>query len=246
MEILCDVWEGALDIDETILHDQGDIAGLMIRLNDISGGHHKDTYFDNQWMQAESFLRAAYFVYNPWVTGLANYDWLMRNIPPGCTVVFPDIEVRKLGYSPEIYADEVWDFLQRLSAILKVVNYTGGWFLSVLSHWPTGDYWWARYPYSLCPQGDRVRWTWQEFRQKAEQYGYHPDPLKQCPGIPKLWQCSGDKVILPGTADRAMDLNLWSGTRKELETWWGIQAPPPMSRLDILWREAVLHGWNME
>ena len=54
---------------------------MITRLNDINGGHHKDENFDKQWKQAQYFLRAPYFVYNPWVNGKGNYDWLMANLP---------------------------------------------------------------------------------------------------------------------------------------------------------------------
>jgi len=243
MEILVDVWEGSLEVDETIFHDNG-IAGMIIRLNDISGGHHIDANFANQWAQSESFLRAVYFVYNPWKTGVENYDWLMSHAPEN-PILFDDVEVKKAGYSPEIYADQAQDFHNRVKAHTKPVTYTGGWFLPILSHWNRDEYWWGRYPYKLCPQGDKVYWTWTEFRQKADAFGYHPDPTGICPGKPMLWQCSGDKVILPGTANRPIDLNLWSGTLSELYTWWGVSAPPVMSRLDILEREAKKAGWNL-
>jgi GH25 family lysozyme M1 (1,4-beta-N-acetylmuramidase) len=245
MQILLDVWEGALDVDETILHE-ADIAGLIIRLNDMSGGHHMDANFTNQWDQASNFLRAPYFVYNPWVNGSQNFNWLHDHLPQGVTIVFADIEVRKDGYSPKVYADEVQIFYNLISAQYKTVIYTGAWFLTVVDYWPHAEYWWARYPYSLCPQGGRVFWSWGDFKQKANVYGYSPDPYKVCPGPAMLWQCSGDKVILPGTANRPIDINLWNGTLAELEAWWGNQLPnPPKTQLEILWREAALHGWNM-
>ena len=40
METLLDVWEGSLDIDETLLLSEG-VKGLIIRLNDMNGGHIK-------------------------------------------------------------------------------------------------------------------------------------------------------------------------------------------------------------
>ena len=82
MEILLDVWEGSLDIDETILREGG-VVGLIIRMNDINGGHHIDMTFDSQWKQAELFLRAPYFVYNPWVNGAANFNWMHNRLPDG-------------------------------------------------------------------------------------------------------------------------------------------------------------------
>jgi hypothetical protein len=246
MQILCDVWEGSLDIDEPVLREGG-VVGFMVRLNDMNGGHHMDMTFDAQWKQVENFLRAPYFVYNPWVNGAANFNWMHNHLPDGVSIVFADVEVTKPGYSPETYADELQFFYNLCAQHYKTVIYTGAWFLPLVSHWPDCEYWWARYPYYLCPQGDRVQWTWSEFSQRAHAYGYKPDPNDYCPGVEKVWQCSGDKVILPGTANRPMDLNLFNGSLAELEEWWGATLPPiPVNRLDILWREAALHGWNLE
>jgi hypothetical protein len=245
VQILCDVWEGSLDIDETILREGG-VVGLIIRLNDMNGGHHKDMTFDAQWKQAENFLRAPYFVYNPWVNGAATFNWMHNNLPDGVSIVFADVEVSKAGYSPETYADELQFFYNLSSQHYKMVIYTGAWFLSIVAHWPQAEYWWARYPYYLCPQGDRVSWTWSEFSRRAHAYGYKPDPDNKCPGEESVWQCEGDQVVLPGTANRPMDLNLVNKTLPELEVWWGATLPPvPVDRLEILWREAALHGWSL-
>lgn len=247
METLLDVWEGALDIDEPLLLAEG-VRGLIIRINSISGGHHMDENFVNQWAQAEKFLRAPYFVYNPWVNGMGNYQWLHGNLPAsGVTRLFIDVEVRKDGYSPETYADELQIFINEIKKTYSLTTiYTGGWFLPIVAHWPTNvEYWWARYPYTLCPQGDRQVWTWEKWRTVSNAYGYSPDPTHMCPGSIGLWQCSGDKLILPGCANRAIDLNLFNGNLSSLESWWGAQMPVPTSKLDILWREAGLHGWNL-
>lgn len=248
MEILCDVWEGALDIDEPVLRSGG-VVGLMIRLNDMNGGHHMDANFYNQWGQAANFLRAPYFVYNPWVDGVANFNWLAAHVPAETTVVFPDVEVSKPNYPKETYADEVEEFIQLTRARWRAPIYTGAWFLSRLARWPGGDYWWARYPYYLCPQGDKVTWSWSELRKRVDYYGYHPDPDKRCPGTPLFWQCSGDKVILPGTANRPMDISLWSGTLNDLEEWWGQRLPGYRTleeRVSKLEEQALLHGWSLE
>lgn len=245
MEILCDVWEGALDIDEAVLRNGG-VVGLMIRLNDMNGGHHMDANFYNQWSQAANFLRAPYFVYNPWVDGVANFNWLAAHVPAETTVVFSDIEVSKPDYSKETYADEVEEFTQLVRARWRCAIYTGGWFLPVIAHWPGGDYWWGRYPYYLCPRGDKVTWTWNELRQRVDYYGYHPDPEKKCPGNPIFWQCSGDKVILPGTAGRPIDINLWNGTLAALESWWGQTLPVQSdleAKVNTMWQLMKEHEW---
>lgn len=249
METVLDVWEGSLDIDEALLLSEG-IRGLIIRLNDMNGGHHLDENFHSQWNQAINFLRAPYFVYNPWATGSQNYTWMRANLPlSGVTKLLIDVEVKKPDYSPEIYADELQIFINLCKQVYPLTTiYTGGWFLSILAHWPTNvDYWWARYPYTLCPQGDRQMWSWQKWRTTSNNYGYLPDPLKQCPSYVGLWQCSGDKLILPGCANRPIDLNLFNGNLDSLEQWWGAEMPGTTleEKINILWREAGLHGWNL-
>jgi len=246
MELILDVWEGALDINEPLLLDNG-IAGLIIRINDMNGGHHKDTNFDNQWAQAVNFLRAPYFVYNPWVTGSANYQWLKSNLPSsGVTRLFVDIEVIKSGYPAATYADEVQAFMQlALADYPRTAIYTGGWFLPIVAHWPGGDYWWARYPYTFYPDG-RENWSWTSLWQAVNDYGFWPDQLHKCPGTVKLWQFTGDRLILPGCANRPIDISMWNGGLASLQDWWGSEKPEPVDKLAILWREAEAHGWNLE
>ena len=250
MQILLDVWEGSLDINETVLYANG-VAGLLIRLNDMNGGHHMDSTFDSQWTQSESFLRAPYFVYNPWVDGTTNFNWMVDHLPKsGVTRVAVDIEVRKADYPADTYADQVQIFMDKARhAYPKTFIYTGGWFLSVLSHWPSGDYWWARYPFVFYPSS-KQNWTWDQLNATMNAYGYYPDPIHQCPGNPVLWQLSGDRIILPGCADRPIDVNMWKGDLASLEEWWGVELPPPPGlsleqKVQILWDQALVHGWQL-
>jgi hypothetical protein len=242
-----DVWEGSLDINESTLVNNG-VKYIVSRLNSISGGHHKDDNFDKQWDESAPFLRAPYFVYSPWATGSANAEWLLANTPKESTLVFADIEVKKDGYSPDEYAKQVELFCNITRTYKRLCIYTGGWFKSYLSYWPKGDYWWARYPYHLYPSTVTTT-TWEVIRQRVEYVGWYPDPLKICPGTVKLWQCSADRYILPGTAGRVIDINAWSGTQNELEIWWGSEAPATPTieqRIAVLEREALLHGWNLK
>ena len=246
MELILDNWEGSLNIDEPTLLEAG-IRADIIRLNDMNGGHHIDEYFAVQWIQAERFLRAPYFVYNPWVSGAENYEWCIDHLPiKGVTRLMIDIEVRKTGYSPETYADEVATFFDLIWDCFPLAfPYTGGGYIGLLAHWIGGDYAWARYPYTFYPP-TREEWTWEKLIQKLGVYGYAPDPYKKCPGIPKIWQFTGDRLIMPGCANRPIDINAWNGTLAELETWWGAKMPePPISKLDILWREAERNGWDL-
>ena len=248
MEFLIDVWEGSLDIDEALIRNAG-IVGVITRLNDMNGGHHKDANFDNQWGQSRYFLRAPYFVYNPWVNGKANYDWLMANLPDGVTRLMIDIEVRKTGYSALEYANEVDDFYERLHREYPLAfTYTATWFLSALAHWNNGDYCWARYPYAFYPP-QREYWTWEKLFTNAHNYGWEPDPRNTCPGVVKLWQLTADRLIFPGCANRPIDVIAWNGDLASLETWFEASLPeepmPLSERVRILWREAALKGWNL-
>ena len=250
MEIILDVWEGSYDINELVLY-LADVRGLIIRLNDMNGGHHMDENFLSQWAQAQSFLRAPYFVYNPWVTGLVNYYWLIDHLPTsGVTRIFIDVEVKYSGYSAEIYADQLEIFMNLIKAKYPLaVIYTGAWFLSVVAHWPKGSYWWARYPWIYYPAA-RENWTWEQLKAKIHANPYAPDPLGQCPGIPDLWQLSGDRLILPGCADRPMDVSIFNGDLPALEAWWGAKLPPPPGktleqRVQVLEQLVVAHGWTL-
>lgn len=251
LQTLFDVWEGSLDIDEATIR-AGGIVGLIIRLNHISGGHHIDSYFTTQWLQAEGFLRAPYFVYNPWVDGHANYNWLISNLPKkGVSRVFIDIEVVYKDYSPEVYADQVQAFIDEFTrAYPLTVIYTGQWFLPVLAHWPRNvEYWWARYPEAFHPDPSEV-WSYEKLEVETEKYGYYPDPQHKCPGPLKLWQCSGDRLKLPGCQGRAVDVNLFNGTLQQLQDWWGAEMtlPPTLTceqKMELIWNYGKSQGWPL-
>ena len=220
-----DVWEGSLEINEQLLLENG-VRYLIPRLNDMNGGHHLDGNFYSQWDQSAGFLRTPYFVYNPWVSGAENAKWLLANLPRNAPRrLFVDIEVRKDGYSPDVYANEVQEFIDILLAEgFKPCIYTGAWFLPCLSRWPSNvDYWWARYPYDLYPPV-ATPISWQDLSAKVELVGWYPDPMHICPGTVRLWQCSADRYIPSGT-ERATDINAWNGTLEELEDWWGVKFP---------------------
>jgi len=216
--LVVDVWEGSLEMDEAALKAAG-VAGIGIRLNDMNGGHHKDGGFDKQWAEAAGFVRFPYFVYNPWVDGATNYAWLANNMPAGALSVAVDVEVRKTGYLPAVYAGEFEKFLQLANLKWKVIVYTAEWFLGALSKWPKMDYWWAQYP-------DPTRYfagvtTWEELKTRLD----NPVLLKPfnagaCPGTVKMWQFSGDFLILEGCL-RDIDVNLFYGTVDELKAFFG-------------------------
>lgn len=210
-----DVWEGNPNLDESLLKAAG-IAFMIIRLNDMNGGHHIDANFDTQWEQAAPFIHWPYFVYNPWVSGSENYDWLALYMPEDAAAVSVDIEVRKTGLSPAEYALQVAEFLRLAGAQWHLNIYTGAWFAAYLSIWPSNiEYWWARYPYMIYPP-QRVEISWSDLIQKLNALPWSPGTT---PGTCRLWQCTADRYILPGCGGTCVDINLWNGSLDELAAW---------------------------
>jgi hypothetical protein len=250
--IVLDVWEGQLEIDEAALF-AGGVVGLVIRLNDMNGGHHMDEGFEKQWAEAASFLRWPYFVYNPWVSGAENYDWLARHMPSDCPAVALDIEVRKTGLAPKEYGKQIGIFKNLVNQEWNTHNYTGEWFLDVLSPWPIDDYWWAQYPFLMYPASVQ-RISYEVLKAKLDMLVWPPMNSAKSSGKIRMWQCSGDRLILPGTT-RAVDVNVFNGNVDELRTWLGyspsgtpINPPEPLTieqRLTNIERVAREHGWSV-
>lgn len=215
-----DVWEGSLDIDETTLK-AGGVEFLIIRLNDMNGYNHPDENFTRQWEQAENFIRWPYYVYSPWYSGKDNFDWMMAHLPAGCNHIAVDVEVRRTNYSPISYYVQVMDFCYRLGSVMGYEIYTGQWFLDVLAAWPNCNYWWARYPYAYYP-ASRECWTFEKLHAQIAATAWVPG---RTPGPCKLWQISGDRIILPGCANRPVDVNVWNGTLEELKIYAGESLP---------------------
>ena len=214
--LVVDVWEGQMEIDEAVLKANG-VAGMGIRLNDMNGGHHLDSNFWNQWRQASNFVRFPYFVYNPWVDGPTNFAWLAVNAPVEAPAIAVDIEVRKSGYSAATYASEVAKFLTLCKSRWKMIVYTAQWFLPYLAYWPKIDYWWAQYPDSAT-YFSGVK-TWEDLKIKLDRLD-KPFNASAIPGTLKLWQFSGDFLILPGSP-KMIDVNIFYGTEQDLADYFG-------------------------
>jgi GH25 family lysozyme M1 (1,4-beta-N-acetylmuramidase) len=220
-----DVWEGSLDVDEGILKEAG-VEFVIVRLNDMRGGHRVDRNFVRQWVQCDQFIRWPYFVYNPWVNGRTNFEFLAKNAPE-CGAVSIDIEVRYTGYSPVTYAAQVAAFLKLAGAKWNINIYTGQWFLPYLSTWPANyEYWWAQYPYALYPS-TRTRISWPALVDRIAALKLFP---VRSPGACRLRQVTADRYVLPGCQDRPVDINVWNGTLEELRAWAG--GNPPLPPLD--------------
>ncbi len=233
-----DVWEGSLDIDEAVVEEAG-VAYLGIRLNSIDGSTHLDENFTRQWAQAERFRRWPYYVYNPRLSGPENAEWMGDHLPPGVKRVAIDVEVKRAGYAPAAYATEVRRFVDLAKRCWRPAIYTGPWFLPVLSSWPSDcDYWWGRYPYLMYPKTSLVI-TWERLREMIAALRWSPG---EAPGPVAVWQCSGDRLKLPGCAGRAVDTNLTRMTLPELTAWTGDQ-PAPRSWLFPLYDWAKEKGY---
>jgi lysozyme len=72
-----------------------------------------------------------------------------------------------------------------------------------------------------------------------------PNPI-----LPRYWTCwdiwqTTDKGEVDGV-DGYVDMDKFNGTDEEMRAYFGNGGPPPLSKLEILWREAQAHGWNLE
>lgn len=236
--ILFDVWEGSLEINEDILISNN-VSGLIIRINDMNGGHHLDENFFNQYSQSinAGLATGVYFVYNPWVNGATNYMWLSANIPTLVRALFVDIEVKYSGINSTVYAQEVRKFIDLCKQRWNTAIYTGQWFLSYLAYWPTDvPYWWAQYPNSLYPSSTQY-WSYEQLRSTLLPLSV-PYNASLIPGRLLIWQCSGDRIVLPGSL-RPIDINVFYGSTQELNNWFGIT---PTSQETLIKSEQWYNG----
>lgn len=217
-QLVVDVWEGQLEVDEKVMRDNG-IAAFLVRLNDMVGGHHRDTGFDKQWSDVQNFLRAPYFVYNPWVDGRTNFNWLSKNAPATLSI-FDDIEVTYPGYGPDQYANEVGIFIELCRSRWNTKIYSGWGYVDLLTTWPKNvDYWWGRYKYLSLYPSTVTKMTWEELRQYVSQIPWIGQDCNFVGPI-KLWQITGDRLILPGSS-KVLDVSVWNGSYDELAKWFG-------------------------
>lgn len=224
-QILVDTWGEQPIQDMQALKDNG-VAGVILRLNDMNGGHHMDEGFLSQWDAAGGvgLLRAPYFVYNPWVSGAENFDWLKTHAP-ACKLVMSDVEVAYPGYSRSAYAAQVkdYDYLVKANNWNEII-YTGQWFLQYLSSWPAGDYCWAAYPSIVYP-GSAEQWSWEQLKAALDTLTV-PSNLYSIPGVLKWWQCSGDRLILPGSS-HPIDIIITRMSQQQLNDYLGGEIEPP-------------------
>jgi GH25 family lysozyme M1 (1,4-beta-N-acetylmuramidase) len=224
-----DIWAGQSSVNEYAVKPVAPLQ--IIRLNSMSGGLHIDTGFATYWSEAKSggFLYAPYCVYNPWVGGNQNAQWFLANLPKDCPKrIFIDVEVVYAGYSPSTYGAELAKCCLAMKAQGYIPTiYTGAWFLDNVAPWPKDvDYWWAEYPNLLYPK-DTTHMTWESLITEINILNWPPVNASQCPGTIKLWQCSGDRLVLPGFTT-AVDINVWNGDYQSLVNWIQPQTSAPI------------------
>lgn len=239
--LIMDTWSGQGDIDEKLLWDGG-VRGLITRLNSVYGDPVKDPYFDTQWAQSEIFTRWPYYVYDPWRTGLANYNWLGRNMPPNCPVVMVDDELN--AGNPDGLAREFDIFRGLVAKTWKRHIYTGGWFLPFMSRWPKDeDYLWAQYPYIMHYRPAKII-TFEILQSMLDDLIWPPTNAAMCPGPLKAWQCSGDSLILPGSNGKPIDIVVFPGTEADLRIWLGYDTVILPTFQEVLEDMARKHGYQ--
>jgi hypothetical protein len=199
-----DTWEGSLDIDEKTIKIGG-VEYIIIRMNDTVGGIHLDSNFKKQWEESSGFGRLPYVVIAPWIYADAQAKFIVDNMPQGCKKVVLDVELH-YNETPAQYSA----LLKKIISLLKLAGitaiiYTAQWCLPFLSEWPKENYyWWAAYINALYPNS-RINITWEEAKKIISQINWL---TYKAPGIIVMWQCGADRWILPGTANRAMDINI--------------------------------------
>lgn len=227
-----DIWEGQGVINWKALEDGG-VKVAFVRLNNISGGHHMDANFTTNWNAPTTIIKIPYFVYNPWVNGQANYDWLVSHMPASAKGVAADVEVIYNGYSKDTYAQQVEKFKDLAKVRYNIAIYTAEWFLPYLSYWVKDvPYWWAQYPSALYQS---MTITWDRMRELLQPFS-GPMNAAKCPGRIIAWQCSGDKIILPGSS-RVIDVNVLFMTLDEVKQFAGVTVTPTPN--DSEWLELL-------
>jgi uncharacterized protein YvpB len=216
--IVLDVYEGSYESDEAEFA-RGNVIGLIIRINDIADKMRLDTNFIKQWNESKSFNPVPYFNYDPTVSAMENFGFLFQHMPK-CPAVAIDTETRNSALTPEAYGIQYWKFIDMCKLFWKVIIYTGAGFLDAITPWRTDvDYWWAQYPSSMYPS-QRMSISWVQLKALMDALPDMPPNLGSFKGPIKLWQVSGDRLIVPGTT-RAMDISKFLGNKSDYAKWLG-------------------------
>ncbi len=256
-QLFVDTYQDGGNIDVGILAQNG-VAGIMSRINDIdysNGNFIPDTGFQAQYNATINggLIPMIYFVYNPWRTGQQNFDYLQSVMPSTAKSVIIDIEVARLGYTPDAYATDVQTFVDLCNLHWNTAIYTGAGFLQLLSKWPVDvKYFWAEYPATFYPSSTQS-WTWDNIKNALSGFQL-PLNNSQIPATLWGWQFTGDKII-PSGCQKPMDVSVFYGSLQDLQNWAGgqftpVTPPPTPSSTPILvdeqnWNGALYQKFNV-
>jgi GH25 family lysozyme M1 (1,4-beta-N-acetylmuramidase) len=223
--IVIDSWEANLEIDEGKLRENG-VAGIIPRLNSLSKELRLDLKFKKQWDESAAFERSLYYVHSPYYKPRDQFNFLCDHVPGdliGARIMI-DKELQNPTISPAQETPAFYDFLGMVKERWEIALYTGHWFIPQLTSWPTQEeYWWARYPGYLYPATSEII-SWDALKKRLAAVLWNPGPV---PGPCRLWQCTADRYKLPGFQGRAVDVNVFKGTRAELHAWLHPNEPMP-------------------
>jgi hypothetical protein len=143
-------------------------------------------------------------------------------------------------------------FIKLCQAKWHTVIYGGRGFLDMLEPWPKIEYWWAQWPWPLYPTAltPVTTVTWLELHGYLDKLTWPPANASYCPGNIRMWQCSGDRFIVPGVT-RKIDVNYFPGTFQNYRTWLGyddVVIPPTLTieeRVTNLETVAIAKGWDI-
>lgn len=239
-QLVIDLWKGdALSVDFDALYLNG-VRGVILRLNGIDGVLYKDSALVTAWQRAGEtpLLRMVYPVYSPWHYAKAQSEWFKLNAPPECKAFALDAELKGTA-TPFALATAIGETQARLAETHLCYIYSGKWFWDTLPPQPwmkNVEYWWARYPYTFYPDKPQ-QWTWDNLRSRLDTTDWNPGVT---PGLCRMWQISGDRIILPGTGGVPVDINVFNGSEKDLAAWFGGDAAPVTLPLTLEERVARL------
>jgi hypothetical protein len=216
--IILDEWQGNPNLNHPLLISSG-VLGMIVRLNDMQGGHHLDKLFIQNWQLAQGYkAKAIYFVYNPWVDGVANYTWLKANLPAGYKGrIFFDVEVAYPNYSPAEYAQELLTCILLTEKNNPITIYTGLGSWALVNPWPKRDFWWAYYFGNLIGSYQ----NWNSFVEKVLPLSLPTSVISRVNGTIKMVQITGGGAVLPGMNGEGVDISVFLGNEQELIDYFG-------------------------
>lgn len=178
-----------------------------------------DSLFTQNWQNALKYKsRSIYFVYNPYVDGLANFTWLINHLPPDYVGrIFFDVEVACPGYSSIQYAQDLLTCILLTEKTNKVAIYTGAGSYGLCNPWPNRNEWLAWYPDFLSG----IYTNWNDFVEKVLTIVMPQSISKYAIGTVVMNQITGGGAVLPGMNGEGVDISVFLGNEDQLVDYFG-------------------------